>query len=181
MIRIVKKSYLSLQRRQILRNSLRVLGSSDSSPGRQSFISPSWCDACSAVWVLPWCVLRACSSPGSALLLWAGFGSTGQSLVSCALVSCAPSPGVPAGSVPASRGSEAAPPRLSRSIILLCSAACMGPALHFRAECSPGGRVYDDAVGQKVSKALGRRFTKQGSDRSASCTDRFDTQLLTKT
>lgn len=82
-------------------------------------------------------------------------------------------------SVAGNGGSAAALPGLSRRIILLCSTACMGLSLGFRAERSPGGRIYDYAVGQKVSKALRLHFTKQSSDRRDSCPDRFDTELLT--
>lgn len=78
------------------------------------------------------------------------------------------------------RGSEAVLPRLSRRIILLYSAACMVLSLDFGAEWSPGGRIYGYSVGQKVSKALGLHLTRQRSDRSASCSDRFHTELVTK-
>lgn len=104
------------------------------------------------------------------------------SLCSVLLISVASCRVSPAGidSVAGSRGSEAALPGLSRRIILLCSTACMGFSLDFRAERSPGGRIYGYAVGQKVSKALWLHFTKQSLDRSDSCTDRFDTDLVTK-
>lgn len=123
---------------------------------------------------LPWV---SSAVPGVAL------GAAGQSLSALESLCSSPAdlPGIlqsqsSRNSVP---GNRAALPRLSCSIILPCSTACMGLSLAFRAEWAPGGTVYDDAVGQKVSKALGLGFARQCSDRSASCTDRFDT-LLTK-
>lgn len=161
---------MSLQRRQIFRNSLHSVGSSDSLPGRKSLFCPSWCDAHSAVWALPWFLSRA--SPGVALLLlvwvwssWTVPVSFGVPVLPALLISVASCRVSPEGFC--ARGSEAALPRLSWRIFLLCSTAGVGLSLRFRAEWSPGGRIYDDAVGQKVSKALWLHFTQQCLDRSA--------------
>lgn len=120
---------MSLQRRQIFRNSLHSVGSSDSLPGRKSLFCPSWCDAHSAVWALPWFLSRA--SPGVALLLlvwvwssWTVPVSFGVPVLPALLISVASCRVSPEGFC--ARGSEAALPRLSWRIFLLCSTAGVG-------------------------------------------------------